>query len=143
MQTRTFPPVPTSVPAARRFVAAALPDVPARLCETALLLASELATNALLHSSGNFEVLTTYSPRERLIRVEVTDAGGGEPRIERPDASEEHGRGLQLVASLSDRWGVRPLRRGLGTGKTVWFELAVPDRALEPRKGEVADGASG
>ncbi|MEU7468098.1 ATP-binding protein [Streptomyces sp. NPDC044984] len=57
------------------------------------------------------------------VRVEVTDGSDGIPRVPvelEPDA--ENGRGLALLAAVTDRWGVDPEPRG---GKTVWFECAV------------------
>ncbi len=106
---------------ARQFVAKALSRLPPDICEKARLLVSELATNALLYSGGNFKVSATYSSAEQVVRMGVTDGGGGEPRLDRPGITEEHGRGLQLVAAFADRWWVEKLARV--PGKTVWFEL--------------------
>lgn len=50
-------------------------------------------------------------------RIEVHDSGGGTPRI--PDARDEGGRGLLLVAALSDSWGVGKR----DPGKVVWAEF--------------------
>jgi anti-sigma regulatory factor (Ser/Thr protein kinase) len=123
MPVLSFPHRTASVFDARQFVAKALTRLPPEISDLARLLVSELATNALLHSPGSFEVSATYSPRERLVRIGVTDGGGGEPRVAHPDATEEHGRGLQLVAAFSDRWWVERLARV--PGKTVWFELLL------------------
>jgi hypothetical protein len=50
-----------------------------------------------------------------------------------PDSSSESGRGLHLVAALSDDWGVTP--RPAAPGKTVWAELHVPTGGhLRPRQ---------
>ena len=106
---------------ARQFVAQALTLLPPEISEKARLLVSELATNALLYSAGSFKVSATYSSNERVVRIGVTDGGGGQPRVDRPDSTEEHGRGLQLVAAFSDRWWVERLARV--PGKTVWVEL--------------------
>lgn len=106
---------------ARRFVAKALVRLPPDISERARLLVSELATNALLYSTGSFRVSATYSARDRFVRVGVTDDGAGDPRVDRPGSTDEHGRGLQLVAAFSDRWWVERLARV--PGKTVWFEL--------------------
>lgn len=81
------------------------------------LLVSELATNAVLHARTSFAVQVTMTPT--VIRVSVTD---GSPILpERRNYSFLHptGRGLHLVDSLSDRWGVNLEP----PGKTVWFEL--------------------
>jgi hypothetical protein len=42
-----------------------------------------------------------------------------QPRKLRPDETDEHGRGLQIVAALSTRWGTRPTEHG----KAVWCVL--------------------
>jgi len=106
---------------ARQFVANVLNRMPPEISERARLLVSELATNALLYSAGSFKVSADYLPDEKIVRIGVTDLGGGEPRVDRPNDTEEHGRGLQLVAAFSDRWWVEKL--ALVPGKTVWFEL--------------------
>jgi hypothetical protein len=118
---RSFPHRATSVSDARHFVGKTLGRLPPEISDTARLLVSELATNALLYSAGSFEVSATYWPRERVVRIGVTDGGGGEPRVVQLATTEEHGRGLQLVATFSDRWWVE--RRPRAPGKTVWFEL--------------------
>ncbi|MEU6992614.1 ATP-binding protein [Streptomyces sp. NPDC046465] len=86
--------------------------------ETAELLTSELVTNALVHTDHDAYVTATLGPRG--LRVEVRDfvAVRPEPRV--PNADDgTNGRGLILVQSLADAWGVR----AHGVGKVVWFEL--------------------
>lgn len=86
--------------------------------ETAELLASELITNALVHTDRDAIVTATVGPRR--LRVEVRDFVGQRPRPRPPgDGDDTHGRGLLLVQSLADAWGVR----AHGVGKVVWFEL--------------------
>jgi anti-sigma regulatory factor (Ser/Thr protein kinase) len=128
MANRSFPHSPESVSEARRFAAEVLASLPSGVVEKAQLLVSELATNALLYSSGGFEVSAAYSRRTGRIRVGVTDVGEGRPRVEQPDVTDEHGRGLQLVTAFSDSWGIEP-RRG-EPGKTVWFELIGRTEAM-------------
>jgi anti-sigma regulatory factor (Ser/Thr protein kinase) len=125
MSSRSFVAYPMSVPAARGYVAESLVEVPPSLRETAELLVSELATNAVRHSGGHsFEVALQYSAGEHLLWVGVTDPGLGEPVVQTPDVATENGRGLQLVGLLAERWGAR---RDRATGsKTVWFELSEP-----------------
>ena len=60
------------------------------------------------------------------MRVEVTDAGDGQPSVKWPDPLQPKGRGLQIVSSLADEWGVQPSVDG-GPGKTVWFTLELAD----------------
>lgn len=86
--------------------------------ETAELLTSEIVTNALVHTDQEALLTATVGPRG--LRVEVRDFEGRRPRLRIPNADEgTHGRGLLLVQSLADAWGVRMH----GVGKAVWFEL--------------------
>jgi anti-sigma regulatory factor (Ser/Thr protein kinase) len=110
---------PGSAAAARAFVAQTLQARGlARHCDIAVLLASELVTNALRHARTDVRVRVA-TMRDR-VRVEVVDGSGQVPlpRHAIPD-QDESGRGMLLVAGLSDRWGTEP---GFG-GKYVWFEL--------------------
>ena len=115
-----FPCAASSVTAARRFVASAIDFLPSDVTDTAVLLVSELATNAVVHASTAFTVDVEWV-RDRL-RLEVTDEGLGSPAPRPAGLTDEHGRGLQLVRSLSSAWGVE--RQG-PVGKGVWFELAT------------------
>lgn len=85
--------------------------------ETATVLATELVTNAVLHGKGAIELRVRLT-RDRLV-VEVADEGHHMPRRRRARPDEEGGRGLQLVATLADRWGAR----ATDDGKVVWAEL--------------------
>ncbi|WP_371663392.1 ATP-binding protein [Streptomyces sp. NBC_00280] len=86
--------------------------------EIAELLTSELVTNALVHTDRDAVLTATVSPHG--LRVEVRDFVGRRPRLRAPNADDgTHGRGLVLVESLADAWGVR----AHGVGKAVWFEL--------------------
>jgi anti-sigma regulatory factor (Ser/Thr protein kinase) len=91
--------------------------------DEAVLLASELCTNALLHTAsghgGTFEV--AICSRSFSVRVEVRDGGAAQaPRVRRPaDSCAEDGRGLGLVELLADRWG----HGGDHYGRSVFFEL--------------------
>lgn len=119
MDLLTVPSLPASIASVRRFaVGACRSSGHADLCDAVALLVSEIATNALVHGSGDVQVRVTSSS-ERL-RVEVADDS---PRMPQPRAAgplEEGGRGLALVESLAADWGVQPR----GHGKVVWFELA-------------------
>ncbi|MEU4149873.1 ATP-binding protein [Streptomyces sp. NPDC026659] len=93
------------------------------LAELTALLVSELVTNSLRHATGPIGLcLVRPSGLDGSLLVEVSDPLPDPPRerIARPE--DESGRGLQLVAGASHRWGTR---LG-GTGKTVWFELTLP-----------------
>ncbi|MGV9314258.1 ATP-binding protein [Streptomyces sp. NPDC003691] len=93
--------------------------------DVAELLASELVTNALIHTDHGAVVTATVG--SETLRVEVRDFVEGFPeppaarREPRPENEllDTHGRGLALVQSLADSWGIRTQH----AGKTVWFEL--------------------
>ena len=105
---------PTSSRAAREFLATTLGDWGwTEHVATAVLLTSELVTNAIVHAESDIAVTLRG---ERSLRVEVFDEGLGPPGRVRLGS----GGGLRLVDFLATSWGVSPQRRG----KVVWFELA-------------------
>lgn len=115
----TFEPAPSSVPEARRFVRRIVArHGGSQVLKRAELLVSELVTNAIRQARAPVQVEVGLD--DRRLRVEVYDNGEGVPQIEHEGLWADHGRGLLLVARLSDRWGVEPAR----DGKRVWFELA-------------------
>ena len=116
---RTFPAIPQSVHAARRFATNALSGRPASTLEAVELMVSELATNCIRHERTSFHITILGSDRE--IRIEVTDSGTGTPRMRSPGPDEPSGRGLRIVDMLSESWGVEPEQP---SGKTVWFTVA-------------------
>jgi anti-sigma regulatory factor (Ser/Thr protein kinase) len=112
------PSAPRSVSLVRRYVV----DACVRLgrsdaVDTAALLVSEVATNAVLHAYGR-EVRVRVLGGARL-RVEVFDGSPVLPVQRHAAPGAEGGRGMALVEALAVRWGVeaRP------TGKTFWFEV--------------------
>ncbi|MET9407259.1 SpoIIE family protein phosphatase [Streptomyces sp. NPDC002935] len=90
------------------------------LVDTTELLVSELVTNALRYGEGEIRLRLLL---DRTLVCEVWDAGLVQPRRRRARDTDEGGRGLQLVGLLSAGWGSRRTPRG----KTVWFELPLPD----------------
>ncbi|MEU9169964.1 ATP-binding protein [Streptomyces sp. NPDC048420] len=95
--------------------------------DTAELVLSELVTNALrARAPGDRQVglRIAHLREEALLRLEVSDAGEGLPRVRHPGEDEIGGRGLMLVDALTYRWGVQE-REG-GIGKTVWAEIKAP-----------------
>ncbi len=132
-----FPESSSSVPLARQFVAESLTGVAPELSETAALLVSELATNAVLHAASEFEVVVVYPSPSGRVRIEVSDHEKSLPSPSRPPPHVPHGRGLLLVSTLADEWGVQEPRRR--AGKAVWFELTPTTAPV----GAVADGADG
>lgn len=89
------------------------------LIVTTELLASELVSNAVLHASGPLRLRLL---RGRVLTCEVYDGSLTTPRIRRAAVTDEGGRGLQLVAAISRRWGARYLR----DGKCIWTEQDIP-----------------
>jgi serine phosphatase RsbU (regulator of sigma subunit)/anti-sigma regulatory factor (Ser/Thr protein kinase) len=113
-------PDPAAARAARRFVTATLDDwdLP-DLADDVISVVTELVTNATQHA-GTTSQLRLRSHPGRLI-IEVADSDGRIPRPAVTQAMDERHRGLLIVASLSERWGVRPTDRG----KVVWAEIAA------------------
>jgi hypothetical protein len=134
-RTRTFPEASASVPGARRFVAESLPGIDPEVRDTAALLVSELATNAIVHAESEFAVTVVYPTASGRVRIEVTDQDVTRPAPKQPAPTAPHGRGLLLVSTMADAWGVRNARRR--SGKAVWFELTPPSEAAE-RAGAIA-----
>ena len=128
---RTFPAIPQSVHAARRFATDTLSSSPASTVEAVELMVSELATNCIRHERTSFHITILGSAQE--IRVEVADSGSGTPTMRSPGPDEPSGRGLQIVDMLSDSWGVEPEDP---SGKTVWFTMPAAT-AMQPAAEEV------
>ena len=108
---------------ARRFVETHAASLPSDVLQDALLLVSELATNAVRHGAAPISV-QLLSNGDGAVRVEVHDAGTGVPVPTTPEAADAGGRGLLIVAALASRWGVTP--SASGPGKATWFELGAP-----------------
>jgi anti-sigma regulatory factor (Ser/Thr protein kinase) len=119
----TVPGLPEHVREARRLVAKALGDLPDRR-DDAVLMTSELVTNAVLHTESRRPggtVMITVLESAGGVRVEVLDSGSElTAPVARTDVFAADGHGLFLVQSLADQWGY--LRDKSGT--TVWFWLA-------------------
>jgi anti-sigma regulatory factor (Ser/Thr protein kinase) len=82
------------------------------------LIASELATNAVMHAKSAYVVLVRRQPNS--VQVAVAD---GDPRLPQPRSSppeEPGGRGLKIVAAVASRWGATPVEHD---GKIVWCEV--------------------
>ncbi|MGW5210088.1 ATP-binding protein [Streptomyces sp. NPDC004051] len=130
-----------SVPRARALLHAVLGGwgVDQEVAGDAELVLSELVTNALrvpVPSDRQVGVRIRRSVTEGLLRLEVSDAGGGRPEVREPGEGETGGRGLLLVAALAQRWGYE--ERAAGIGKTVFAELKAPDIVVEPATREMA-----
>ena len=110
-----------SVAMARRFVAEVIGGAPGIATDVVAVLVSELATNAVVHGSTDFTIAVDRFDDH--VRVTVTDRGLGTPTLHWPRRTDIHGRGLQIVRELSDRWGVARIPGQ--PGKSVWFDVAV------------------
>jgi anti-sigma regulatory factor (Ser/Thr protein kinase) len=125
-----FPADPVWVRHARDAVRTAMrsvADVKEELVETAVLLTSEVVSNAVVASTaadraGLVGVRVGWEERGP-VRVYVQDQAPGEPAepSRPPGPEEEHGRGLLLLALQAAEWGV--CRHLPGLGKAVWFAL--------------------
>jgi anti-sigma regulatory factor (Ser/Thr protein kinase) len=129
----SVPGVPSMVPVARLFVRAFLVGNP--LADSAELITSEYATNAIRHTAagegGVIQVAVSAGPG--LVRIEVTDhapleavrawpaAPGPVPQVTQAGEEDESGRGLLLVDAIADRWG----HDGVAGHRTAWAEIRV------------------
>ncbi|MGW2677680.1 SpoIIE family protein phosphatase [Streptomyces sp. NPDC001436] len=131
----SFTPQGRSVAAARAFVRDTLQGWGfADIVDDAVVLTSELVTNAVVHAGTQAEVLCLRA--EGGVRVEIADRY---PERELPlrhpderpyaDPDRENGRGLMLCAAIATRWGVEYTP----THKHVWFRLDLPDRPVGTR----------
>jgi anti-sigma regulatory factor (Ser/Thr protein kinase) len=114
---RTFHGRTDQVSQVRRDIAAYLENCPA--ADDLILIADELAANAILHTQSRgrtFTVRCQLSPRAA--RIEVEDLGG--PWRPRNPGDRPHG--LDIIAALTgpDAWGTQPAGTG---GRTVWARL--------------------
>ncbi|GAA1373608.1 SpoIIE family protein phosphatase [Streptomyces beijiangensis] len=130
----SFDPVGRSVATARAFVRDTLQGWGySDVIDDAVVLTSELVTNAVVHAGTTADVLCLRS--EDGVRVEVADhyperevpLQGSAESFGSPD--REGGRGLLLCAALASRWGVEYTP----TLKQVWFQLDLPDRPVGAR----------
>ncbi|MFJ5730316.1 SpoIIE family protein phosphatase [Streptomyces paradoxus] len=79
------------------------------------LILSELVTNAIRHGAAPIQVRLLYG---KTLICEVSDASNTAPHLRRAASTDEGGRGLFLVAQLSQSWGTRYLPEG----KVIWAE---------------------
>ncbi|MER6525593.1 ATP-binding protein [Streptomyces sp. NPDC001508] len=97
------------------------------LVDTAELLATELVSNAVLHTKGPAALRVRWSP-PRTLRLGAWDADPEPPEPPRPFdhlADAENGRGLALVRACADVWGWQPQSRNGNRGKYIWCECAL------------------
>lgn len=124
LRTFDLPATPASVRAARAGVRELLTarGVADEVRDNAVIVTSELVTNALTHAGGDRIVCRLRLSADR-VRIEVEDEARGRdlPMLRRSGPGDQSGRGLLLVDTLSDDWAVT--RTPGRTGRTVWAEL--------------------
>jgi anti-sigma regulatory factor (Ser/Thr protein kinase) len=116
-----LPPVPSSVPLARRLVRDVLrtwaaPQDP----DDAELLVTELVANVVDHAGGDLLSLE-LTLAGGWLRVGVVDGSAVRPIVREMSHEQERGRGMRLVATIAERWGAEDH----DGGKRVWFELSA------------------
>jgi anti-sigma regulatory factor (Ser/Thr protein kinase) len=91
------------------------------LCQTLVLLVSEVVSNAVLHSDGPADARITVTARvtKDSVRITVIDAGDGFTPGQRDPARLDGGYGLYLLEKAASSWGVDS-----SAPTSVWFELA-------------------
>ncbi|WP_282703545.1 PAS domain S-box protein [Streptomyces sp. CC219B] len=115
-----FPAVPSAVPEGRVLLGKALADWDCTaLADDALLLVSEILTNAVQHAEGPLGLHARRTADD--LTVEVSDRSPHLPQPRQAAQNEESGRGLCLVRTLAHSWGVQPTDEG----KTTWFTLKL------------------
>jgi anti-sigma regulatory factor (Ser/Thr protein kinase) len=149
-----YQPVPAAAAAARRFVrdtlrAWDLAGGPDPLVDDAVLLTSELVTNAVLHAGTSVQVTCRLlgDASDGAIEIAVLDRLPGPLRPGQQhtaiDAAERtSGRGLQLPPELASAWGVTYAK----AAKAVWFRLELAGRNRPARPGasgpDLANGSA-
>lgn len=117
----------SSVGVARRSVGTRLRSwsLPGEVCSDAVLLLSELATNAVCHTLSVRILCGIGLVTDGVLRLEVHDHDHSGPTLRqcRADLDDEGGRGLFLVEQLADSWGVD--RSRLTGGNAVWANLSA------------------
>src|ERR1700689_1176955 len=146
--TAAYQPVPAAVAAGRRFVRDTLRswELPGdlgspgeraewtqrdALVDDAVLLTSELVTNAVLHAGTPVQVTCRLlgDLSDGAVEIAVLDRRPAQLRPDRPHTAAEaaertNGRGLQLPSELATAWGVTYAR----AAKAVWFRLNFAGR---------------
>ncbi|MEV8563508.1 SpoIIE family protein phosphatase [Streptomyces sp. NPDC051917] len=121
-----LPEDPMAAGHARELVRAQLADwdlADEDLIMTTELLVSELVGNVVRHACGPMRLRML---RSRALICEVSDASLTTPHIRHSSATDEGGRGLQLISALCRRWGTRHTR----TGKSIWTEQPLPTASV-------------
>ena len=117
---------PSSVGAARRFIEARVSawSFPRQAGEQLVLIGSELVTNAVLHARTDLTL--TLELDDGRARISVKDQSQARATLRHYRTDALTGRGLGVVAALSDRWGIS----AAADGKVVWAEVAAGNDAV-------------
>lgn len=119
----------SSAARARHWVVEVLRGTPHDMVDTIALVVTELVSNVVRHART--DCVLRIDLRRGVARIEVTDDAPGQVVVRAPGPAELAGRGLQIVQSLADEWGVTT--DGSSHGKTVWATITWPDaRFAEP-----------
>ncbi|MFD7503422.1 ATP-binding protein [Streptomyces sp. NPDC059850] len=109
------------------------------LIDPAALGVTELLTNVHRHAEPDKQCTVEIALMLDRLTVSVRDQDPRLPRVRESDPVSTHGRGLALVAAVSQTWGMDV--RDDGSGKVVWFTLAVPQPATVTGSPYAAYGA--
>ena len=115
----SLPPRAQAVADARRTLRERCHHLPPPVLDDALLLTSELVTNAVRHGTGEIHCCLWTGPK--VLRVEVSEAGSSFPMPVEAGPDALSGRGLHIVSTIAARWGAAS--DPSNHGKTVWFEI--------------------
>lgn len=129
---------PTSARAGRRAVTEVLTSwgLPPYAVDDAVLVVSELVTNAVLHAREQEFLALEITYRPGCVRVSLADGSAVRPLARLATAGDEGGRGMPIVDALSDRWGIEDHHGG----KRIWFELDL-DRTPPTAAEQAGDDA--
>ncbi|MET9560821.1 ATP-binding protein [Streptomyces tauricus] len=128
-----LPPTPASVGLARRNVTELLRawGTDAEACDNAVLVTSELVTNALTHTASERIVCRLRTDGQRIhLEVEDQNRGLSIPAQRTARLDDQGGRGLMLVGMLSSDWGTRDTAHG--SGRVVWAVLPARPTTVPP-----------
>ena len=125
---REIPIADDTVGTARTFAAGTLRDwaVNDSVGPDAVLIVSELVTNAIRHGSPPIELRLRRDAHHLIIDVHDTERST--PRRQHATPDDDHGRGLEIVAALAESWGTRITH----DGKSVWCTIALKNERPLP-----------
>jgi anti-sigma regulatory factor (Ser/Thr protein kinase) len=112
----------TMVGTARRHLQRWLRERGCTSADDAMLVLSELVTNALVHARAGCTIKMHHA--DDLLRLDVRDPSPAPPTIRSVRPDNLGGRGLRLVAAIAQAWGWEPT----DSGKRVWAHVAAPVR---------------